>query len=157
MRKIVVLSDTHGNRAAIDKLFSVMEEADLIVHLGDTSNDGSYIYAGFPDKIVERLNGNCDFHRLGEDEIMFFVEGVKFFACHGHKYSVKTTNANLLKKAKDERCAIALYGHTHEAREEVIDGVTLFNPGTMSAYSRKSYGYIVVNGDKAVTKIVWLD
>lgn len=153
MTTIVVLSDSHGNRRSIEQLFPVMEESDIIIHLGDTSQDGSFIKAKFPDKTY-LLNGNCDIMRAGENELTLEVEGLKLFACHGHLYSVKSTQQKLVNRAKELGCAVALYGHTHSAFEEEIDGVLTINPGTMSRYSNKSYCYLVINGNKAVAKTV---
>ncbi len=82
------------------------------------------------------------------------TEGIKIFACHGHLYSVKTTLARLAKRAKELGCQVALYGHTHEARESVIDGVTLLNPGSLSRYADKSYLYLIVNDGKITYKTV---
>lgn len=156
MKKIVVLSDSHGNRRDIEALFPIMRESDFIIHLGDTSQDGNYIRAAFPDKTY-LLNGNCDLMKLGENELTLQMEGVKIFACHGHLYSVKSTPTKLVDRAKELGCSLALYGHTHHASELEIDGVLTVNPGTMSRYSKKSYCYIVINGDKAVTKTVFCD
>ena len=154
MTTIVVLSDTHGNRRDIDTLFPIMEESDYIIHLGDTSQDGNYIRAKFPQKTY-LINGNCDLAKSGEDELTLQIEGVKIFACHGHIYSVKGTTKKLVSRAKELSCGLALYGHTHSASEQEIDGVLTVNPGTMSRYSHKSYCYLVINGDKAVAKTVY--
>ena len=43
MKTVAVLSDTHGNRKAIDRLSQILSECDYIIHLGDTSEDGAYI------------------------------------------------------------------------------------------------------------------
>lgn len=153
MTTITVLSDTHGNRAAIDAISGVLEESDIVIHLGDTSQDGNYIKKYNKNTYI--LNGNCDFLPCGEKEITLAVEGVKIFACHGHLYSVKSSSSRLAKRAKELNCGVALYGHTHKACEEETDGVLTLNPGTMSRYSRKSYLYLVVNGEKAVAKIVY--
>ena len=156
MKKIIVVSDSHGNRQALDSLDGIFAESDMIIHLGDTSSDGGYIRGKYPEKTVV-INGNCDFISVGERESVLKVEGVNIFACHGHAYSVKTTLSRLLKRAKELDCRIALYGHTHDARESEIDGVTLLNPGTLSRYSQKSYLYLVINGDKFTQKIVRID
>lgn len=153
MKTILVLSDSHGNRRSIEQLFPIMEESDVIIHLGDTSQDGSFIKAKFPDKTYI-LNGNCDIMRAGENEITLEVEGLKILACHGHLYSVKSTPQKLVNRAKELGCTVALYGHTHSAFEREIDGVLTINPGTMSRYSDKSYCYLVINGNKAVAKTV---
>lgn len=156
MTTIVVLSDSHGNRRDIEALFPVMKESDIIIHLGDTSQDGSFIRAKFPDKTY-LLNGNCDFVKSGENELVLKVEDVKILACHGHLYSVKSTPQRLVNRAKELDCAVALYGHTHSACEQQIDDVLTINPGTMSRYTKKSYCYLVINGNKAVAKTVYFD
>ena len=153
MKTIVVISDTHGNRRAIDNLNGVLAESDYIIHLGDTSGDGGYIRAQFPDKTY-LVNGNCDPVKLGENELVLEVEGVKIFATHGHLYSAKQTLTRLAARAKELGCGVALYGHTHRADEREIDGVVLINPGTASRYAQKSYCYLVVNDNKIVSKIV---
>ena len=155
MKTVIVVSDSHGNRAALDKLTGVFAESDYIIHLGDTSSDGSYIKKQFPEKTY-LLNGNCDFTKLGEKEITLRIEGVNIFACHGDAYGVKHSYDRLAYKAEQEGCSVALFGHTHRATELTSGGVTLFNPGTLSRYSDNSYLYLVINGDKAVGKIVKL-
>lgn len=155
MTTIVVLSDSHGNRRGVESLFPVMEESDMIIHLGDTSQDGGFIRSAFPDKTYI-LNGNCDLMKMGENELVLEVEDIKIFACHGHLYSVKSNLYKLAERAKELGCTVALYGHTHSACELEIDGVLTVNPGTMSRYSQKSYCYLVINGNKAVAKTVAL-
>lgn len=153
MKKIVVLSDSHANRAALSQLWGIFSESDFIIHLGDVSSDGGYIRSAFPDKTYV-INGNCDPVKLGDDELTLDIEGVKIFACHGHLYSVKRTLEKLAERARELGCGIALYGHTHRAREDEISKVTLLNPGCLSRYAEKSYLYLVVNDGKAVAKIV---
>ncbi|MGN0806485.1 MAG: YfcE family phosphodiesterase [Candidatus Coproplasma sp.] len=153
MKSVIVLSDSHGNRTAIDKLFPVFAESDYIIHLGDTSSDGQYIKKAFGDKVY-LLNGNCDFMKLGQDEITVEIEGVKIFACHGDRYGVKYGYDRLAYKAEELGCGVALFGHTHCATETQIGGVKLFNPGTLSRYSDNSYLYLALSDGKAVGKIV---
>jgi len=155
MKTLIALSDSHGNMAAVEKLFPLFEECDYIVHLGDTSSDGQRIKAKFGQK-VSLINGNCDFYKLGLDELTLEIEGVKIFACHGDRYGVKRGCDVLAKKAKDIGCQVALFGHTHRAEEIAAAGVTLFNPGNMSRYSENSYLYLVLSAGKAVGKIVYI-
>lgn len=153
MKTLAVLSDTHGNMPQITHISGVLQECDYIVHLGDTSGDGSRIRRDFGDKTV-LINGNCDLTKLGDDEKVLEIENVRIFATHGHLYSAKTTLSKLVYRAKELNCTVVLYGHTHRAREDEVDGVTLINPGNLSRYSKNSYCYLVINGDKAVSKIV---
>lgn len=154
MKTALVVSDTHGNRRALDELEPVPGECDYIIHLGDYSTDGGYLQRKYPQKTYV-INGNCELAKVGEDEIVLEIEGVKIFACHGHRYSVKTTLEKLAQRAKELGCGIALYGHTHEARDDEIDGVALLNPGTLSAYADGRYLYLVISQDKFTRKIVW--
>ena len=41
MKTVVIVSDSHGNRQAIDRLDAVFSESDCVIHLGDTSSDGN--------------------------------------------------------------------------------------------------------------------
>lgn len=153
MKTVTVVSDSHGNRAAFEKLAVVFAESDYIVHLGDTSGDGNALRKLYPDKTY-LVNGNCDPMKLGEDELTLQVEDVKIFACHGHMYGVKRELNRLAYRAEEVGAQVALYGHTHDPREDSIGSVTLFNPGTLSRYSRNTYLYLVVNGNKFTGKIV---
>ncbi len=155
LKKIIAVSDSHGNRRAFEELDGIFQESDYIIHLGDTSSDGGVIRAKYPDKTIV-INGNCDPLKLGEDEAVLQAENVKIFLCHGHLYSVKATLLKLAREAKAQDCALALYGHTHTPKENEIGGVTLLNPGTLSRYGNKSYLYLVINGDKFTHKIVYL-
>ncbi|MDE6868615.1 MAG: metallophosphoesterase [Clostridia bacterium] len=155
MKKITVVSDSHGNRRALDGLDTVFSESDIIIHLGDTSADGSYLQSKYPQTLI--VNGNCDPVKLGENERVIEVEGLKIFACHGHLYSAKSTLLKIAERAKELDCRIALYGHTHRAREDFIGGVTLINPGALYRYGEKSYLYLVLNGEKFTAKTVPLN
>lgn len=153
MKTVCVISDSHGNRTAIDKLFPVFSECDYILHLGDTSSDGQYVKKAFGDKVY-LINGNCDFMHLGENELTLDIEGVKIFACHGDRYGVKYGYDKIAYRTEELGCDVALFGHTHCATEKQVGSVQLFNPGTLSRYSQNSYLYLVLNDGKAVGKIV---
>ena len=153
MKTAVVISDTHGFRRGFEELDGIFAESDYIIHLGDTCADGSFISTKFPHKTVV-INGNCDLIKLGDDERVMEIEGVKVFLCHGHLYSVKSTLTRLARRAKELGCQLALYGHTHAAREDEIDGVKLINPGCGTRYAARSYLYLVFNDKKFTSKIV---
>lgn len=156
MKTVITVSDTHGNKKFLESLDKIFAESDVIIHLGDTSADGGAVRTKYPDKTFV-VNGNCDAVKLGDDERVLQIEDMKIFICHGHRYSVKHTLARLAERAKELGCGVALYGHSHRAREDELCGVTLINPGCGTRYAAKSYLYTVVNGDKAVHKIVPVD
>ncbi len=154
MKTFLLLSDTHGNIAAVEKLAPIMAEADYVIFLGDGLRDLSRFALGQKDKF-RLAEGNCDFFSSGEKEGFMEVEGVKLMFCHGHRYGVKRGLTDLLARAKEENCALALYGHTHEARIDRMDGVTLINPGSMTKFTAKpSYCYLVLHQGKITAQIV---
>lgn len=156
MKKIIVLSDTHGNRRFVEKLFPLFAENDYVIHLGDGAADMAEVYRAFPEKTFV-CQGNCDFVRpvYSAPEWEIEVENCRVFCSHGHKYGVKSGLNEYKTEAKKRNCAIALYGHTHESRITQEDGVTILNPGNGTAYSTDlSYAYIVINGDKVTATIV---
>ena len=59
MKKILVVSDTHGNRINIDKALQKYSDADIIIHLGDYVRDAEYIRKR-TGKRVYSVKGNCD-------------------------------------------------------------------------------------------------
>ena len=153
MKTIVVISDTHRNTAPLDKISVVLSECDYIFHLGDMASDAKEIMRAYPEKTYV-LAGNNDFFG-GESEIVLDVEGRRVFACHGHRYGVKSGTERLGRAAKEKLCDVALFGHTHEAYIGEQDGVLLINPGCMTRFSPKdTYCYLVINGSKAVPTIV---
>lgn len=154
MKNIVVLSDTHGRVGNVEELYPIMNEADLVVHLGDGASDMREFFKNNPEKTYV-CKGNCDFFPALKDcEIE--VERVKIFCCHGDRYRVKSDFLPLALEAKKRGCSVALYGHTHVADIRTVEGVLLVNPGSLRYPKSRggSYAYLSVKGDKAYPVIV---
>ena len=152
MKTVIVLSDSHGRRGAVDRLAPLFAENDYIIHLGDGSSDMRETFSRYPDKTFV-MKGNCDFS-YGISEHTLEAEGVKLLLCHGHKYGVKSTLAKLAARAKELDCDVALYGHTHVADVREVDGVLCVCPGSAGAYADASYCYLVLHKGKATPTIV---
>ena len=153
MKTFVIISDTHRNTAPLQKIAQVLSECDYIIHLGDMASDARELMRDYPEKTYV-IAGNNDFWG-GESEIVLDAEERRIFACHGHRYGVKSGTARLATAAKEHMCDIALFGHTHEAFVGEEDGVLLVNPGCMTRFSpHASYCYLVISGKKAVASIV---
>lgn len=154
MKTLVILSDTHGHKKNVEALSSLFAENDYIIHLGDGAADMREVSEKYPDKTFV-CQGNCDlFPALSE--WVLEVEGVKIFFCHGHRYRVKSTLAELAAEAKRRGCAVALYGHTHRPLVSEEDGVLLINPGSLRFPAKQggSYCYLVIQGDKIYPTLV---
>ena len=151
MKKIVVLSDTHGNFSAIDKILPIMKESDYVFHLGDYQRD-IFAYRRELNCEIISVKGNCD---GGGQEILTEIEGVKILIVHGDIYGVKCSLDRLYYHAKEIGANVVFYGHTHISGFDEIDGIKLINPGCMNVFSKNSYCYVVIHDKKVTAKVVY--
>ena len=154
MKTLLVISDTHGNVSALEKIKSIMSESDYVFFLGD----GALDILKYRDLLKGKLyavDGNCDGCVFGKKEGVVTIENHRILYTHGDLYSVKRSLLKLELEAKEKNADVVLYGHTHEAKEEVADGITFVNPGEASRFSPEhSYAYICITEKKIVTTIV---
>lgn len=150
MKSVIIFSDTHGNVDLLKKFKEILKETDYIIHLGDNKRDIDFFAQQLGDKIYS-VYGNCD---GAKGNMVFEIEGLKFFITHGHEYGVKSSLDRLIYAGKEVGANVICYGHTHVSNIECVDGITLINPGCMERGSKNSYCYAVVHGSKIIPKIV---
>lgn len=144
-----MISDSH-NVILDSQIEDIKKEGqfDLLIHCGDKYSDA--------EKFAEKLNiekvlsvpGNCDYNIIGiEPTIIQEIEGKKFIITHGHLFYVKLSLNQLKSYAKKNKADIVLYGHTHKAKNEIIDNTLFFNPGSTIFPNNgiASYGIIEIN------------
>ena len=150
MIKICVFSDSHGSSSGMIRALG-QESPGLCFFLGDGERDLEEVRSRFPSLAVYAVRGNCDLRSRLPVFISCSVEGVGIYACHGHMYEVKTDHALTLLKGTARRAGagIVLYGHTHEARLENSDGLTIMNPGSIGRGRRPGYGLITIDRNTA--------
>jgi putative phosphoesterase len=127
--KLLVISDVHRDRQKLEDILDHYQgKVDSIISLGDSELSLKYlqrkniiaIKGNFP------LDGGEGYHKILQ------VEDVKIFITHGHKFGVKRgVSERLHEYAKSEQYNLVLYGHTHEASYDVIEGITYLNPGSV--------------------------
>ena len=153
MKKLVILSDTHGRKSAIEKIKTVMDESDFVIHLGDYQRDIAPYALQNKGKVLS-VAGNCD---GGGDDLVTEIDGVKILLTHGDRYGVKSGLIRLLYKAKEIGVNAVFFGHTHRPIIEEIDGITFINPGNTTVFSEKTYCYAVIYDKKITAKIVVIE
>ena len=126
------MSDTHGNLENIRKVMEKHKDIKNVFHLGDGRSDIDLIKEEYKDKTFFRVCGNCDCCTTEPVTLIETVEGKKFLLTHGHEFNVKNNLDLLLNKAKKERADAALFGHTHKPIKKEVDGIILFNPGSLN-------------------------
>ena len=150
--KILVVSDTHRKDDNLKLVLSEECPLDMLIHLGDAEGSEHFIPDWVnPECRMEMVLGNNDFFSRLDREREIDIAGHKAFITHGHYYGVSMGPEGLVDEAKSRGCDIAMYGHTHRPFLDVIDGVTVLNPGSLS-YPRQegrrpSYMIIHVDAD----------
>lgn len=128
---IAVVSDTHRIRRYINLAKNMIKDADILIHLGDNTDDVDILSDGF-DGEVYAVAGNCDFTTKYPKEGILEVNGRKIFYTHGDLYGVKSNINNIYYRGRELEADIVLFGHTHEQGIERTEDLILMNPGSVS-------------------------
>jgi putative phosphoesterase len=63
------------------------------------------------------------------------IEDARIFMTHGHYFSSFTeyvSNKKLVAFGKEHNVDLILHGHTHVKKDDVLDGIRILNPGSLS-------------------------
>ena len=131
--KILLVSDSHGDYAALDQLARQYNNMDLYLHAGDSEQDEWSI------KPFISVRGNCDHY-------YDFPHFLVIPSPYGNIYVQHTpyVSKSLIDK---HNAKIVIHGHTHVRRNEMKNGILFINPGAI-AYARDK-----INGSYAVIEI----
>lgn len=158
--RVLVISDTHGDFSATQKLKRLHEvhPFDEVWHLGDFVKDAEFI-----SKMLEipsvAVKGNCDVSATGEEEITLIRAGYRIYLTHGHLYGVKSSVTRLFYKALESDYDLVCFGHTHVPFLQKEGQSTLFNPGSLSRPHLgqvSTYGIISLTPCDMVAEIIEL-
>lgn len=136
--KLGIVSDTHDNVPAVERIVSVFEDegVEVVVHCGDFIAPPVVPY--FDGFEVHGVLGNNDgeldglesaFRALGNDSALhgrfadFVLGGRRFAVLHGEDRD------GVYAHAESGEFDYVLYGHHHVADREEVDGTTVLNPG----------------------------
>lgn len=93
MKTAVILSDTHGNLRAIEKILPIIKDVDYVFHLGDCFTDFTPFLRDIRGEFV-CVKGNCDY-ASAEKTVIVNVEGRKIMLTHGDTFGVKQSTLKL--------------------------------------------------------------
>lgn len=154
MKRVIAVSDSHG---AVDNLREAIAMAldkgkiDVLVFLGDGHSDMEALRPQLTEKPPETLlymvGGNNDWRYQSPPFVLFQVNGVRFYACHGHQWQVKYGLQRLCYAAKEKEARVALYGHTHRSHFEMEYGLFLINPGAICEMGTGKVAYADIRVD----------
>ena len=133
--QILIISDTHGNHRALDKVLEREKQIDMLLHMGDVEDGDIYLEAvlDFPIHIVA---GNNDFYGNLPREEVIQIGKYKVWMTHGHMHYVSLNTCRLKEAARERGVDIVMYGHTHRPDIDIEDDLVVLNPGSL-AYPRQ--------------------
>lgn len=146
---VLIISDTHGDISALDKIMSKHKNIEFFIHSGDTYADAMLISEMY-DIPFKGVRGNTDTGFDGENDCFFTLNDIGIFITHGHKYSVKSSINNIYYKGLEMNANIVVFGHTHLPYDYESEGILIINPGSISRPRNGndgSYGILTIEGN----------
>lgn len=150
MKKLLILSDSHGRAQPIRRVLQAETGLSGVFFLGDGWRDIDFLATEYPNLPLYQVYGNCDFGCQCPSNGLAPFEGSLLYYTHGHHHNVKYELNELASAAAARGADIALFGHTHQPTLEKRQGVILFNPGsvTLPRAGAASYGLIHLEKDQ---------
>lgn len=149
--KLGVLSDSHINKLndLPNKTIDLLKGMDLIIHAGD------YDDKGLIDDLrtfghFKGVHGNMDSKEIKDElpsKLIFEINNFRVGVTHPHEGGPPFGIENRYKK-KFNQLDLIIFGHTHIPKNEVIDGILYFNPGSATGKwpaQNKTFGIIEIN------------
>lgn len=142
--KIIVVSDSHGYNQILHEIVSAHPDASFFLHCGDLEDDP----LKYPQYRI--VKGNMD-RNIEVKEDVIEIGGYRIYMTHSNQCNYFNRSYQLADRAKELDCQIALYGHTHVPRMEMIEGTYVFNPGSVSegrSDMYETYGILYLEEDE---------
>jgi len=148
---IGVLSDTHIPERALDLPRVVYKEfgkLDLILHAGDLVDIETLEKLKKINKVTA-VSGNMDYPeviKILPRKAIVECGKFKIGLIHGYGHPVEMLKS--LHKEFDKKIDVLVFGHSHQSMNEIRNGITYFNPGSITdkIFSPcNSYGIIEIN------------
>jgi hypothetical protein len=151
--KIGVLSDTHDD---LSYLLAALEtfrkqQIETVIHCGDLT--GLEMISHFEGFRTIYTHGNMDFatgaikkrfEKMRKDNYAGLVfrgslEGIPVAATHSH------IESKVMDLVRSQRFKWVFHGHTHQKRDEVINGVRIVNPGALGGVRKGPRSFCIVD------------
>ena len=151
--RIGVLSDTHDNLVNLLTVLEILRQRGIetVIHCGDLT-DFSLIshFSGF--RLIY-LTGNMDaasgtikkrVEQMREDNFAGLVfrgnlDGIPVAATHSH------LEGKVMELVQEKHFGWIFHGHTHEKRDETVQGTRIVNPGALGGLMRGPRSFCIVD------------
>lgn len=132
MKRIGILSDTHGRLSVIDRILLQEERTriDCWFHAGDYGDDARYLATKVRVPVIA-VRGNTDFREPFEPlKQLVAFEDTFIYMVHGHELSHYNGIKELFFMGRSLKAKLILTGHTHRFGVFEEEGMTIVNPGS---------------------------
>ncbi len=160
MKRVAVFSDTHGRFTRLPAALDKIEKAggvEMVLHLGDYGADAETIAERLKNVPFAAVRGNNDYFSNLPRKRIVQVGDALLYMVHGDAYY---NLGPLIREAKKERCAAALFGHTHEPLLQADGELLIVNPGSLSLPRRgykASFALLEIDGADVNVKMISLE
>jgi len=134
---MLVVSDSHVPDRALDipqEIKSYVKSNgpfDIVIHAGDLTCGGVFEFFSVLGKKFIAVAGNMDWLPLDEYEVID-LGYLRLGVVHGDQVYPRGDKVKLAKIARRLGVEVLVYGHTHRASLDVVEGVVLINPGSVT-------------------------
>lgn len=156
MTRVAVFADTHHSFKWLPFAVERLGKVDLLIHLGDFAPDAEKVAEALGGVPYFAVRGNNDSGSVYPKLRVERVEDAWIMLVHGDGYY---TTGQMAQKARDNRCAAVLFGHTHEPLLRADGEILILNPGSLSLPrrgSRPSCALLEVEGKDVNVKMITL-
>ena len=152
---IGIISDTHGQHLLVRRAVALFDRLGVehIVHCGDVGGEivfdelvgrrCTFVW-GNMDRRPRRLLGYLESVGIrvpAETPTMLELGGKRFAVFHGHENGFTRAAINL-------DVDYILHGHTHAARDEIVNGKRVINPGALHRAARRTVATLNTTNDE---------
>lgn len=129
--RIGIMSDSHGDIAAVRRALAVCLPVDVWLHAGDYARDANVLenMARVP---VTAVAGNTDGATTAKWDEFIEISGKKIWLTHGHRYKVKRGTQDLVEWGHQYAVQLVVFGHTHLPHITTNGQLLLINPGSVA-------------------------
>ena len=151
MKKIVIMSDNHGDMNMLTDIKVLEDDADYYIHCGDSESYSLQYLYGF---VAVKVNYGWSVDLLQTARLD--IEGRHLLITHGQFFGYFDREKKMIQFLKKYNGDVLISGHTHMPLAKEENGLWLINPGSTSwprGGSKRSYAVVTID-DKNVDVVI---
>ena len=146
MKKLVVMSDNHGQDMMMEYIRKREPDADYYIHCGDSEASRQELLTGYIC-----VSGNNDWYLDLPRDAKLKVEDLTVLITHGQYFGFFNRELAMNDLLTRTQCQVLLFGHTHTPCFQKDDHFYYINPGSTTlprGGSQPSYAIVTIDGQK---------